>query len=268
LPPSPDATADATADRVLRPFQGPTCLGGRVYTSSPSEQTLRALGDRSAPAGTTGKSPGLGANGVEDTESTEFLAELMQEPPGGANHGRAGSSSRDPETERQVSLGVGDAQAHEFLAADGWGVITDVPGTEARGGGWQRAGGTTHRGAIRGDEHVDVALVRDAVEHEIGFTIDEIHSVYRQGRMTETQRELRGRIDARLLALSRSGANMAALARLLGFAYDEPSERFKTMERALARARVQEGVTRRSPRCDRCGRETPTVVTPCAACPA
>lgn len=184
----------------------------------------------------------------------------MQEAPGGANHGRSATASRDPETERHVSLGVDDAQAHEFLTDGGWSIGTVKDGS--------RAGINAHRGVLRGDEHIDVDAVMGAVEDELGFTIDEIHSVYRQGRMTDSQRELRGRIDARLLALSRSGANMAALARLLGFAYDEPSERFKTMERALTRARTQEDAKRRAPTCDRCGRETPAVITPCRACPA
>jgi hypothetical protein len=170
---------------------------------------------------------------VEDTESTEFLSELMQEAPGGPNFGRAALSTRDPEqTERHVSLGVGDAQAREFMSDGGWGIVTIKDGS--------RAGIHAHRGVLRGDEHIDVDAVRRAVEHELGFTIDDVLSVYRQGRMTDSQRELRGHIDARLLALSRSGANMLALARIFGWQVKPGNARGGPacwiMEQALARA--------------------------------
>lgn len=180
------------------------------------------------------KSLGLSANGVDTyAESTEFLAELMEEVPGGPNHGRTALASRDSDqTERHTALGADDAQAREFLADGGWGIVTTKDGT--------RAGVTAHRGVLVGDEYVDLDVLQAGVERELGFTIDEVKSVYRQGRMTDAQRELRASIDARLLALSRSGANMAALARLLGFAYDERAEQFKTMDRALLRARSAE----------------------------
>lgn len=125
----------------------------------------------------------------------------------------------------------------EYLRGGGWSVAT------LEGGG--RDGGlTSHRGVLRGDEYIDYEKLVAMVERELGFTLDEIHSVYRQGPLSADQRELRGRIDARLLALSRSGANMIALAPVFGWTVKAASNgggaSCDTMERALARARTPE----------------------------
>lgn len=162
--------------------------------------------------------------------SSEF-AQLMEEPAGGPNHGRRVSTN--PEVDgRCLPLEADDWQAAEFMRGGGWSVIT------AGGGERQRAGMHAHRGVVHPDEHVDTEALGPLVEAELGFTIDEVHSVYSTGgRIPDHLRGLRGRIDARLLALSRSGANMALLARTLGVAYDP------TVKRALRRARGQEGVS-------------------------
>ena len=95
--------------------------------------------------------------------------------------------------------------------------------------GYQDAGMTAHRGTLHPDEYVDENVVRDAAEEVLGFTYEEISSVYKQGPKSPEQRQLRAKIDARLLALSRSGG-LSKLAEILGL-------NEKTLDRALARAR-------------------------------
>ncbi len=109
-------------------------------------------------------------------------------------------------------------------------------------GGDEEGGITSHRGVLHPDEYVDHDVLRAAVEAELGFTHDEVHSVYRQGRLSKEQGELRARIDARLLALSRAGANTTLLGRLLGFGVVAPEHggRCPTIVNALARARAAE----------------------------
>jgi hypothetical protein len=94
------------------------------------------------------------------------------------------------------------------------------------------------------DEYVDRDALLGLVESELGFSLDDVRAVYRQGRLSDDQRELRGRIDARLLALSRSGANMLELARIFGFSVNAGNgaggDSCRTLERAIARARAAE----------------------------
>lgn len=105
-------------------------------------------------------------------------------------------------------------------------------------GGSHVARGIAHRGVLTTDERrfLDHATVLAAVERELGVTVEEVRSVYRQGRTSEAQRELRGRIDARLLAIAEDGGHMTELARVLGWKVDNRGS--YTMSRALARARA------------------------------
>jgi hypothetical protein len=110
-------------------------------------------------------------------------------------------------------------------------------------GGWQLADGagkgglTTHRGVLHPDEWewLDWRRAAAMVEAELGFTITEVRSVYRQGRLSDEQRELRARVDARLLSISQAGGNMAMLGRVLGFSV--PADRScRVIGNALSRA--------------------------------
>jgi hypothetical protein len=168
-------------------------------------------------------------------EQTEFR-ELMEEPPGGVNTGRA--ASRDPNVEgRFVALGVAEAQAAEFAREGGWSLAQP----HAKGRYGDSTGGlTAHRGVLQGDEYVDASALLKGIEAEFGFTVEQVRSVYRRGRLTALEGELRVQIDARLLALSRSGANLAVLARIFGLTYDPTRRTYEVVERALARAKAAE----------------------------
>lgn len=180
---------------------------------------------------------------VRDNETE--LRELMEEPPGGPNHGRQARvlSPEDPGLDRGRALGVLSAQARDFRWAGGWAAVDSTRGSEGRrtlGAG--DAGMSAHRGVLAGDEYIDSDALSAMVERELGFTIEQVRSVYRLGPKTTEQRELRGQIDARLLALSRSGGSMLELARVFGWALTSAGggDRCKTMERAVARAKAAE----------------------------
>jgi hypothetical protein len=161
------------------------------------------------------------------------LAQLMEETPGGPNYGRRASTN--PEVEgAHVPLAADDHQAAEFLREGGWTFGTYKDGARA---GVSSHGVNQHT-VLHPEEHVDTDALLAAVEAEFGFTKHDVHAVYKTGgRIPDQLRQLRGRIDARLLALSRSGANMALLGRLLGVEYDP------TVKRALRRARAEEETT-------------------------
>lgn len=133
-----------------------------------------------------------------------------------------------------------DLESQGFLLDGGWHAVTRYEG------GSRDGGMTTHRGVLRGDEYVDVEALRAAVERELGFTYEQVRSVYRQGPLTDEQRELRGKIDARLLALSRAGGELNVLARALGMQVKTNRSKGDSscwvMERAIARARAAEVV--------------------------
>lgn len=129
-----------------------------------------------------------------------------------------------------------DAEEAGFLVEGGWSIATLVEG------GGRGHGLTTHRGVLHPDEYVDEDDLRALVSEHLGFTIDEVRSVYRQGRMSDEGRALRARIDARLLEIAESGGLMTELGRALGWTVKDDGH-CRTMENALARARAGE-VTR------------------------
>ena len=95
-------------------------------------------------------------------------------------------------------------------------------------------GGTrAHRSVTHPSEYVDDALLLAEVERLLGFTRADVHRCLMSGgRIRANLLPLRDRLDARILELHESGANMAALRRVLGI----PSRRIVT--RAIARARA------------------------------
>lgn len=106
-------------------------------------------------------------------------------------------------------------------------------------GGVDGGGLTAHRGVLQGHEYVDAKALQAAVEDELGYTYDQIRSVYRQGPVTGAKRELRDVIDARMLALRRSGANMVELGRAIGLAVNA-SGNCRALDNAVSRARAVE----------------------------
>jgi hypothetical protein len=120
-----------------------------------------------------------------------------------------------------------------FLLEGGWHAV-EPPKGSVRGGGT-----TSHRGVLHPGEYVNEDALRVLVERELGFTYEQVRSVYRQGPLSPDQRELRARIDARLLALSNAGGNVALLGAALGFPV-KANGNCRAMENALARARKEE----------------------------
>lgn len=118
--------------------------------------------------------------------------------------------------------------ARDYLRnnANGWRVVCPRHGNNG-----DRCGLVGHRGALHPDEYLDAATLRPMVERRLGFTYEQVHSVYSTGgRIPASRRGLRAAVDARLLALSLSGANMDLLGRAVGI---NPS----TLDRAVARAK-------------------------------
>ena len=157
--------------------------------------------------------------------------DLMQEPPFGPNHGRSDGA---------VPLGQREQQAREMLGVEGFTVVgPDVP-FERGGVTGQRAGNPN---PFTSDLDVDEDVLRGVVEETLGFTVEEINAVYPKtaGGLTATQRALRANIDARLLAVSRSGGNMLLLARVLGWTINTVNDKStcSMMYRALRRARQE-----------------------------
>lgn len=126
-------------------------------------------------------------------------------------------------------------------STDGWRVVSPDHG--------DRCGMVAHRGVLHADEYVNRARLLTAVQHRLGFTLAELHDVYCQGRKSQAQRELRARIDARLLELAHVGGNLSMLGRIVGV---HPH----TFSRALARAKAAEGMP--APLRVRCGTGRPS----------
>lgn len=147
------------------------------------------------------------------------IRSVMEEPVGGDNHGRVNGEPLDVQTQQGVEAA---------LRGDAFSVVgPDVPNTD--GGGL-----VAHRGVLHPDEYVDPDQFQQAVEAELGYTYAEVKAVYKAGGnrwLTPTQREFRAYIDARLLALSRSGTNVTELAEAIGIGR-------ATLNRALERARA------------------------------
>lgn len=157
---------------------------------------------------------------------------LMQEPPGGENHGYAITTDERGDRVRQP-LSVAEMQAREFMGHGGWAFVDPRSRASA-------AGMTTHRGVNAPSDHIDLEHVHEIVEQNFGLTLAEIDAAYTNGRPTHHRAGIRAAIDARLLALSRAGGNLTALARVLGWQI-EANGTCRKIDRALARARAAEG---------------------------
>lgn len=139
---------------------------------------------------------------------------------------------------------AGDGRGLEelgFLIDGGWTAVDTTRGTARNTGftpGARDAGMTSHRGTLHSDEYVDHEALRPLVEDGLGFTYDDVHAVYRRGRLSASTLELRARIDARLLELANAGANVAQLGRVLGFSVNA-SGSCEALNNALERARKE-----------------------------
>ncbi len=199
---------------------------------------------------------------MEDT-----VENIMKQPPGGPNHGRT-KAMDDDGAWSTVPLDVSGQQAVDFvtpsdaLEADPAPFGAGVSLVDTRRGGGGKSGQTygagdmgmvAHRGVLQNDEYVDFFALREAVEADLGYSYADVSAAYANGRPTAEQRQLREKIDARLLALSRAGGNMEQLAKVLDL-------NEKTVDRALRRAReidvrpmVKTGVVRSTHVCFKTG---------------
>ena len=177
------------------------------------------------------------------------IEELMSEAPHGANHGRRAAvvysgDSGDDETAGAERL---DPGVTPTANARNTRPRVDMSRPQMAGvfaeGGYQLERGTAHRGILFEGEYVDRAALLEAVEYELGFTRAQVLSVYRQGKLSDDQSELRAAIDARMLALSRSGAEMTTLGRILGLVVDA-QRHCRAIANALERARWVEAAER------------------------
>jgi hypothetical protein len=155
----------------------------------------------------------------------EDLQEIMSEAPGGDNHGVATDAWVDESGAPRVTR---RDLSHRLASLDQRGLET-VGSRFGIVSGREEGGLVAHRGVLHPDEYVDTLALREDILAELGVTYPEFTGAYKSGRPAAEQRELREKIDARLLALSRAGTNLARLAEGLGV-----SE--KLLDRALRRA--------------------------------
>src|SRR6188472_344592 len=134
----------------------------------------------------------------------------MEEPPEGENHGfSVAGFSDESETPRRsrrdLSLRVARMeQSSQWTDGDSrFGVVT----------GKDDGGMVAHRGVLHPDEYVDFFALREGVEADLGFSYSDVSEAYSTGRPTAEKLQLREKIDARLLGLSRAGGNMVQLAK-------------------------------------------------------
>lgn len=211
-----DSTADTTAARVSpRGPHAPPAQFKTVRASSPPSETGRRA--RAWPESDAAPP----AKGVEK-KLTRLPAASREEQ---LERWGLDGSARWAGVERNDYGSPDDAADADFLRGGGWHVVDpEHDGLDS--------GMTAHRGVLQADEHVDTDVLLLAVEQELGFTLNELCSVYSTGgRIPDHLRELRGRLDARLLALSLAGGNMDLFSRVTGLA---PA----TLDRALVRAKA------------------------------
>lgn len=124
----------------------------------------------------------------ELTAAQEELANLMEEPPGGDNHGRAKpmGDAATSERPRPVELGVEGAVRTDFLRRGGWSIKNPPPTGRPAGRPKVWPGG--------------VPDDAEAVGELLGFTPDELDRLTRQGPKTPELLAARDRL-AVLVAL-------------------------------------------------------------------
>lgn len=150
-------------------------------------------------------------------EENEDLEALMQEPPGGHNHGR---QTREEGKPPSAAVSTEDMVASEFLSDDNtvaWSLVNTRRGTGP--GGTQDAGMTSHRGVLHPDEHVNAEVLYRELERSLGISLQEFDAAYRsRGKPTTEIMATREKMDQVFLEVVEAGGNVEELAKILGVA--------------------------------------------------
>ncbi len=178
----------------------------------------------------------------DEVEDQVDYAGLLEEPTYGYNHGRVKCRDRGKIDGDRIErpLAAGQLQALDFTKFNGFGVVDTSAGTHlGKTYGYQDSGMVSGgRSLLFPGEYVHHEDLLDAVALHLGFTFEEVRSVYHRdgGPLPACLRGLRGRIDDRLLRLHRDDhLNVTVFARVMGL-----TER--SVRRALGRARGPESV--------------------------
>lgn len=104
---------------------------------------------------------------------------------------------------------------------------------------YERGGLTAHRGILQEGEWVDEERLLELLEEQLGYSREDILWAYSSGKPEGDRLVLRDELDLLFLELSRYGANMTELGRMLGF-FVENSRKCPVIIRAIKRARTNQ----------------------------
>lgn len=169
-------------------------------------------------------------------EMDEDLSQLMEEPPGGWNHGKRTSDlSGFAEQERmtspslsrphvpKVNLNIKDRAAQKdtnSLSQD------DL----------YYHGMRAHRGILQPEEYVDSDELAEKVGMLLGMPIETVRGAFAPGTPDRLRQSIKSSLEDKMLQLSEAGGNMSILAQVLEFNVREDGY-CRTMSNLLARAR-------------------------------
>lgn len=153
---------------------------------------------------------------MTETDDNDIdIEELMQEPPGGHNHGRTawqgGSDDFDGDSKRELST---EAMIQsDFLKGHeghGWQVV--LPRT-----GGAQGGTVAHRGVLHPAEYVDHERLVRLVGQTVGVSYDELRETFiSRGRPSAEKAKRRAEILAKLRDALGDDGNVSLLAQILG----------------------------------------------------
>lgn len=160
-------------------------------------------------------------------EAVDFQS-LMEEPPGGENHGFTNPVSSP--SQGSTSWGR-PRRTLNWKTSDRSSSGDSVVGGHELGA----VGMLAHRGILQEGEYVDADELYVGVEGLLGEDLTEVKRIYGPGGLTEADRAKRLATDSKFLRLSQSGGNMSLLGKIIGF-YIREDGHCPTMTRALQRA--------------------------------
>lgn len=163
----------------------------------------------------------------------EDVARLMEEPPGGWNHGKRVSELQAYVDDRakvvsQPNVPKLNLNIKERAAQNDTHSISQDD--------LYYHGMKAHRGILQPEEHVDSEELAEKVGILLGMPIETIRGAFAPGTPDRLRLSIKNSLEDKILELSEAGGNMSILAHVLGFSVREDGY-CRTMSNLLARSR-------------------------------
>lgn len=169
-------------------------------------------------------------------DDMEDLASLMEEPPGGWNHGKRVSELSGNNVEES---GRENSNSHPHMPKVNLNIRDRAAQKDTNSvhqDDLHQYGMRAHRGILQPEEYVHSDELAQRVGMMLGMPIETIKGAFAPGTPDRLRQSIKNSLEDKMLDLSEAGGNMSILAHVLQFKVREDGY-CRTMSSLLSRAR-------------------------------